>query len=155
MDRGGVIVVTAFILLLVVHGLIHLLGFAKAFDLAELPRLTRPIPPFIGVVWLAAALLFLLTAGALFAWPRWWWTIGAVAIAVSMVAIIPSWADAKFGALANLIVLVAVVFGLLAYGPFSLRAAYEREVTGLLDSDVPAAVLTERDLAHLPVPVRR
>ena len=145
----------AFAIMLIVHGLLHLLGFAKAFELAELPQLTRPIAPPTGGVWLAAALLFLLTAGALFVWPRWWWAIGAVAIAVSMAAIVPSWADAKFGALANLIVLVGVVFGFAAHGPFSPRAAYEREVTRLLDSPVPDAVLIDADLAPLPVPVQR
>ena len=117
-----------FAIVLVVHGLIHLLGFAKAFGLADLPQLTQPISPFLGVLWLIAAFLFLAAAGSLFVWPRWWWAIGACAIVVSMVAIVPSWADAKFGALANLIVLVGVVFGFLAQGPTSLRAAYERDV---------------------------
>jgi len=37
----------AFALALVVHGLIHLLGVAKAFGFAELPQLTRPISPVI------------------------------------------------------------------------------------------------------------
>lgn len=145
----------AFALLLIVHGLIHLLGFAKAFNLAELPQLTRPVTAATGVVWLAAALLFLLTAGALFVWPRWWWAIGALAIVVSMVAIVPSWADAKFGALANLIVLVGVAFGFLAHGPISLRAAYEREVAPRLDSSMPDVVLADGDLAHLPMSVQR
>ena len=27
------------------------------------------------MLWLGAALLFLLTAGALFDWPRWWWAL--------------------------------------------------------------------------------
>jgi hypothetical protein len=145
----------AFAILLTVHGLIHLLGFAKAFELAELPQLTRPIPPLIGVVWLAAAVLFLLAAGALFVWPRWWWAIGAGAIAVSMVAIVPSWADAKFGALANLVVLIGVAYGFLAHGPVSLRAAYERDVERLLPASPAADVLTDADLAHLPAPVQR
>ena len=34
---------TIFAIVLVVHGVIHLLGFAKAFGLAELPQLTQPI----------------------------------------------------------------------------------------------------------------
>ena len=37
--------VTAFALLLVAHGLIHLVGVAKAFGLAKLPPLTQPIRP--------------------------------------------------------------------------------------------------------------
>jgi hypothetical protein len=42
-------------MLLVVHGLIHLLGFAKAVRLADLPQLTEPISPFLGAVWLLAS----------------------------------------------------------------------------------------------------
>ena len=144
-----------FAIVLVVHGLIHLLGFAKAFGFAELPQLTRPIPPVMGLIWLAASLLFLLTAGALFVWPRWWWAIGLAAIAASMVAIVPSWTDARFGALGNLIALVGVVFGFLANGPLSQRAAYEREVVQLLAPSADASVLTEADLAPLPAPVQR
>ena len=116
-----------FAIVLVVHGLIHLLGFAKAFRLADLPQLTQPISPLVGVLWLSAAMLFLGAAGSLFLWPRWWWAIGAGAVVVSMVAIVPSWTDAKFGALANVVALVGVIFGFLAHGPTSLRAAYERD----------------------------
>ena len=39
-------------LVLIIHGLIHLLGFAKAFRFAELPQLTQPISPLVGVLWL-------------------------------------------------------------------------------------------------------
>jgi hypothetical protein len=42
---------------LVVHGLIHLIGVAKAFRRADLPQWTQPISPLTGWLWLAAALL--------------------------------------------------------------------------------------------------
>ena len=100
---------TGLAVLLVVHGLIHLLGFAKAFGLADLDALRQPISPASGVVWLCAAVLFIATAYALFAWPRVWWMIGAAALVVSVVAILPSWSDAKFGLVPNLIVAVAVL----------------------------------------------
>ena len=144
-----------FAIVLVVHGLIHLLGFAKAFGLADLPQLTQPISPFLGVLWLIAALLFLAAAGSLFVWPRWWWAIAACGLVFSMVVIVPSWKDAKFGALANLVALVGVVFGYLAQGPTSLRAAYELGVDRALVRDSPATPVTDADLAHLPVPVQR
>lgn len=108
-------------ILLAIHGLIHLLGAAKAFGWAELPQLTQPISPVFGALWLAATLLFLAAAVSLFAWPRGWWAIGAVAVAISTIAIVPSWTDAKIGALANAVVLVGVVFGFLNQGPFSVR----------------------------------
>ena len=109
-----------FALFLLAHGLIHLLGFAKAFGLADLPQLTQPVSPFYGVMWLTAALLFAAAAAALFVWPRWWWAIGASAIVASTLAIAPSWADAKFGALANVVAMAGVAFGFIlivvAYG---------------------------------------
>lgn len=114
--------------LLIVHGLIHLLGFAKAFRWAALQQLTQPISPLFGLLWLAASLLFIATALSLFVWPRWWWTIGLVAVGASTLAISQSWTDARVGALANLVVFVGVVFGFLAQGPLSLRAAYQRDV---------------------------
>jgi len=144
-----------FAIVLVVHGLIHVLGFAKAFGLAELPQLTQPIFPFLGALWLFAALLFLATAAALFIWPRGWWAIGACAIVVSMFVIVPSWTDAKFGALANLVALIGVVFGFLAHGPVSLRAAYDRDVDRALARVAPAEPIKDANLAHLPAPVQR
>ncbi len=94
--------------LLVVHGLIHGLGAAKGFGWAQLPQLTQPISPVFGAVWMAAGLCFLVSAVTLFAWPRGWWAVGFAAVVISMVAIVPSWSDAKAGAAANGIVLVAI-----------------------------------------------
>ena len=51
------------------------------------------------------------TAGAaLLAWPRAWWVLAGVAVLVSMIAMVPSRTDARFGALVNLIVLVGAIF---------------------------------------------
>ena len=140
---------------LLVHGLIHLLGFVKAFRFAELPQLTQPISPFLGVLWLIALLLFLAAAGSLFVWPRWWWAVGTCAIVVSMLAIVPSWPDAKFGALANLIALLGVVFGFVGQGPVSLLAAYDRDVDRGLARFTPGEPITDAELAHLPAPVQQ
>jgi hypothetical protein len=145
----------AFAIVLAVHGLIHVLGFAKAFGLADLPQLTQPIPPWLGALWLLAALLFLATAAAVFVWPRGWWAIGACAIVVSMFVIVPSWTDAKFGALGNVVTLIGIVLGFLAYGPVSLRAAYDGDVDRALARVAPVELISEADLAHLPAPVQR
>ena len=147
--------VTAFAVLLVVHGLIHLLGTAKAFGWADLSQLTQPISAAFGALWLVAALLFLATAVSLFVWPRLWWAVGVCAVVVSMLVIVPSWTDAKFGALANAVVLVGVAFGFLSQGPYSLRAEYDRDVWRHVVAAASAAPVTEADLAHLPAPVQR
>jgi len=147
--------VTVFAILLAVHGLIHVLGAAKAFHWAELPQLTQPISPFSGSLWLISALAFLGAAGSIFIWPRWWWAIGFCAVILSMVVIVPAWADAKAGAFANAVVVVGVVFGFLSQGPFSLRAEYDEDVESRVSAFPAAAPITDADLAHLPVPVQR
>ena len=145
---------TAIAILLVVHGLIHLLGVAKAFGLVELQHLT-PISPFLGLWWLLAAILFVTAGVTVFVWPRGWWALGAGAVVISMFAIVPSWKDAKFGAFANMIVLVAVGFGFFAQGPFSLRAEYEHDVASRLSDALVVELITEADIAHLPSAVKR
>ena len=50
------------VVLLAVHGLIHLMGFAKAFGYAELPQLTQPISREVGVLWLGAGVLVVASA---------------------------------------------------------------------------------------------
>jgi hypothetical protein len=148
-------VVAIFAALLVVHGLIHLLGAAKAFRWAALPQLTQPISSGFGALWLVAALLFLSAAAALYAWPRGWWAIAAIAVVISTIVIVPSWTDAKVGAVANAVVLVGVVFGFLSQGPYSLRRQYDRDLAVNVAASASAVPVTDADLAHLPPPVQR
>ena len=145
----------ALALFLAGHGLLHLLGVAKAFRLAPLPQLTQPIAPAAGVAWLVAAVLFVASAAAVVTWPRWWWLLAAPAIVVSSVAIVPSWSDARFGAAANVVAAAAALFGFLAQGPGSLRASYDHDVAQARGSFPPAPALTEADLTSLPAPVQR
>ena len=145
-------IVVAF--LFVLHGLIHLFGFAKAFGYADLPLLGQAISEPIGVLWLTAALLCLASAAALFLAPRWWWVVGALAVVTSQVVIVTAWSDAMIGTVANLLLLLAVLYGFAARGPLSLRAEYEHH----LEHEWPWAdqrLVTEADLATLPVPVQR
>jgi len=148
----------AFVALIAVHALIHLMGFAKAFEFAAFPQLTQPISRLMGLVWLLAAVLTLASVVAVFAWPRWWWALGGAALLVSQVVVLTSWRDARFGTGANLIFLVGVLVGFLTQGPTSLRARYEDDAErGLarVRALPAAAVITEADLAPLPPPVQR
>jgi hypothetical protein len=146
---------SVFSFIVAVHGLIHLMGPAKAFGYAELPQLTQPISRGAGMVWLAAAILCLASVVALFAWPVGWWIIGAAAVVVSQAAIVAAWTDAKFGTLANIILLIGVVYGYLTLGPTSFRAQYGRDAAAGLVRPISAPPLTETDIAPLPDPVRR
>jgi hypothetical protein len=146
-----------FAIILILHGLIHLLGFAKGSGMAELPEFTQPVSYTQGLLWLLAAALFVGSAVALYVWPRGWWVIAAAAVLVSMPLILGAWADAWAGAIANALVLVGVVFGGLTYGPGSLHASYVRDVGQVRAraAATPVSLLTEADLAVLPEVVQR
>jgi len=142
-------------LVFVIHGLIHLFGFAKAFGLADMPQLVEPISHPVGLWWLAAALLSLAASTALILTPRWWWAFGASAVVISQAAIVSSWEDAKVGTVANVVLLVAVLYGFASRGPLSLRAEFEHDVAREWPSARSSTheVVTEGDLASLPDPV--
>jgi len=141
----------------VVHGLIHFLGFAKAFELAEIPQLVQPISQPAGLLWLTAGMLCLVAAGALFFAPRWWWSVGAGAVLISQAVILSSWGDARMGTAANVVLLGAVAYGFASRGPLSLRAEFEHELDRVWPAvQVPfRGAILEGDLASLPDPVQR
>jgi len=124
----------AFALLLVIHGAIHLLGFVKGFGLAPVAQLKDPISRPAGALWLLAALLFLVTAALLYAAPGRWWVAAAPAILLSQALVFGAWSDARFGTVANAIVLVPLAVALLQRAPWSLRAEFDRAVDVLLES---------------------
>ncbi len=141
----------ALLVLLVVHGLIHLLGFAKAFGFAALPQLRQPIRPPMGLVWLAAALALLVAAALLAFDVRAWWIAATIGVVISQIAIASAWRDAKAGSLANVILLVPVALSFLDARSTSLRSRYADEAAAALaapHADAPA--VTEADLATLP-----
>lgn len=141
-------------LLAVMHGVIHLMGPVKAFELAELPQLTLPISRPLALVWAVAAILLFATATALYVWPRRWWVVGLLAALASQTVITTSWSDAKYGTIANGILFVGVVLGFLSQGPFSFRAEYDRAVRSELGRATDTTVITDADLAHLPAVVQ-
>lgn len=144
----------AFLILVIIHGLIHLLGFVKAFGLSDVKQLTQAISKPSGVLWLLAFIICILTA-VLFAFNNsYWWLFGFGAVAVSQVLIIYSWQDAKFGTIANVIILVASVIG---FSTWSYYNKYQDDVKSALQQKeyFQNSILTEADIQHLPEPVKK
>jgi hypothetical protein len=108
--------------LLVVHGLIHSLGFAEAWGLAELEGASAAPTNLVsleagsagvkilGLIWLVALVAFLGAALLLLAGNPTWRSIALVASLISMVPIALWWQDSPAGAVANALVLAAVWF---------------------------------------------
>jgi hypothetical protein len=142
--------------LITVHGLIHLMGFAKAFQLANFDQLQVPISQPVGVLWLVAAGLLLASAVMLFVLPAWWWVPALGGLVLSQSVIATSWSDAKFGTIANIIVLVPVMIAALGHAPWSFHTKYDHDVAnGLAAAPPTLAVVTEADIAHLPPIVQK
>jgi hypothetical protein len=100
-----------FLAVLVIHGALHLLGFAKGVGLAELTQLTRPISKGAGFLWLVAALAMFATAAFYFRRSPSWWVLGLCAVALSQALVLSTWGDAKFGTVGNLLIVLVVAWG--------------------------------------------
>lgn len=98
-----------FLFVTVIHGLIHLRGFVKAYDLASVEQLTEDISKTTGIFWLLASVLFLVTVFLYFTQNEIWWIVGSAAVIISQVLIILSWSDAKAGTIANIIIAIPII----------------------------------------------
>lgn len=116
----------ALIILIGIHGIIHLFGFLKAFELSEFIAISQPISKTFGIFWLSAFLLFAITIIFYSAHYDYWWLSGFLAVIVSQLLIFNYWSDAKFGTIANLIVLFATIVGYSNFN-FEYKIVQERE----------------------------
>ena len=143
-----------FIFLVVIHGLIHLLGVAKAFSPESVTQLTHDISIPAGLLWLLTAVLLVATAVLFALKVDYWWLIGLVALLLSQVLIATNWTDAKFGTIPNIIMLVVI---LLTMGSYFFEKNYQTDVTTNLHTNRSTAteIITEADIKSLPVVVQQ
>lgn len=102
----------AILILLILHGLIHFLGFVKAFELVQVEQLKEQISKLTGIFWLLAALLFLVAAVLLYLSNQSWWMVAGAAVIISQLLIILSWSDAKAGTIANIIITIPIIMAI-------------------------------------------
>lgn len=141
-------------ILIILHGLIHSTGFARSFNIASVKELASNISNAGGILWLVSALLFITTAILFYLKKEYWWVLSLSAILISQYLIFKNWDEAKFGTIANVIILMATVAGFLTLS-FSNR--YKNEVKANLKqaASVPASMLTEADMKYLPELVKK
>jgi hypothetical protein len=141
----------ALAVLIALHGLIHLLGPAKAFGWADVSQLRAPISPEAGLLWLAAAALLIAAATGLVLHASWWWYPALPGVVLSQGLIVTAWGDAKFGTFANVIIAIPLLVSALNVRPSSFRSRFEHDRNALLAGATLAAPrVMEADLASLP-----
>lgn len=142
-----------FSLLIVFHGLVHFMGFAKAFNMGELEELTKEVTKPMGTLWFFTGVLFIISS-IFYLLKRDFWPIMAImAVVVSQILVFIFWKDAKFGSIANAIILI---MGILAWASNTFEGSYHRDVSKSFEmSPIIPELVTDEDLAHLPGPVQR
>ena len=120
-----------FAVVLLLHALIHLMGVMKAYWPGMIPQFSRNISRTEGAFWfLAFAILF--TALLFYFFRKEWWPATAIfGVIFSQFLISLNWQDAKFGTLANLLILGVA---LSAYGRFRFDQMVIKETSSMLQS---------------------
>jgi len=144
-----------FLIFVLLHALIHLLGFVKGFGIREVKELTLPITKPAGLLWLSATALLVAYAISYLAHSRHAWLIGFIAVAVSQVLIILFWKDARFGTLPNIIILLV---SLASYGHYRFQNLTRQETEDLISKCSriqEGKIISESDISRLPDPVKK
>lgn len=145
------------ILILLVHGLLHILGFATSFDLIT-PRkkwltVTKSHQIIAGISWLITGLLFILAAVLFYLKWEFYWLILLPAFIFSQILIVQYWSLDKYGTVINMIVLAVIMVSTGSYS-FDQKALDEIET---LKREIrhPHDIVSEERTKSLPPVVRR
>ena len=154
--RNGLYVAAGFV---IIHGLIHLIGFTAYWplaEIAELPYKTNLLGSrwdvgdagmrLFSVLWLAATVGLVAAVVGILTGKQWWFPIMGTAVLLSLVACVLDWDNAFRGAIIDLAILVPLLLvGGLRIQPQPF-AAYPQESKALTAVPLPA---------DLPAPVAR
>ena len=149
------------VFILFVHGLIHLMGVAQEWKLADvkgftartLIPLSQSLSKISGLLWLVAALCFLGAGILILLKQEGWWRMALAAVLLSQALIVIYWPSAKWGTVANCIVLIAAV---IAYGSWNFTKNVDATARSLLAATTGAKseIVTKEMLQGLPYPVQ-
>ncbi len=140
-------------ILVMVHGIIHFMGFAKAFALGNIAEFGKELSKPIGLIWLLTGLLFMVSSIMMLLKKGGWPVLAILAVIISEILILNVWSDAKYGTFANIIILMAAI---IAFGAIRFENSYKNDVDSAMgtipSNDEP---ITEKDLEPLPPIVQR
>ena len=149
-----------FSLLLLLHGCLHLAGFAleshlfKWENLIAKPAiyLSSSTEKSMALMWLAVAVLFITTAVFLFTKKNNWWQAAFISILFSQSLIFIYWPAAKAGTLVNILLLGAAT---LAFSKHHFKLMVRNETKDLfkLEKWHKRKIITHEMISGLPYPV--
>jgi hypothetical protein len=102
---------TTFIIVVLLHGLIQLLGFLKAYDYADITAINREISKPAGIFWLTATILFLVTSLLFMLRNDVWVYVGLASVIISQSLIFIYWQETRYGSIVNVLILLVIITG--------------------------------------------
>lgn len=141
-------------ILIAIHGIIHLFGFLKAFELSEFNAIAHPVSKTFGLIWLLAFVLFAITLVSMLYTFNYWWAVGTVALVISQILIFNYWSDAKFGTIANVVILFATIIG---YSTFQFKNKISEERTQMFENakNTDQKIIAKESISGLPKSVQK
>lgn len=145
---------TALTIWIGIHGIIHLFGFFKAFDIFKFNAISQSISKTYGIFWLLTCLLFVITVILILTYSDYWWLSSFFAVIISQVLIFNYWSDAKLGTIANVIILLVTIIG---YSNLNFKDKIKGERIILFENSQlkNQEIVTEKALLDLPPIVQK
>ena len=141
-------------IIMLLHGLIHFMGFAKAYNYGTFSQFTEEISRTLGVLWLATGMLFIVSVYLFLIKKDVWINFALPAGVLSQIVIITSWNDAKSGTLVNIILLIAIF---LAWNKQQFNTTIIKTVNFQLQksNNLQTDVLLQKDIKRLPILIQK
>ena len=148
--------------ILVLHGLIHGLGFVKewhltavnAFSGTTVLPLSEKAAKVAGMLWLLTGLVLLTAAGSLLTNQSRWWLVALLGVGMSQFLIILYWPDAKAGTVLNVLILAVSLVACAAWN-FNKNVETEVQVLFAESGAAKTPVITAESLTPLPTVVQK
>ena len=144
-----------FVLILIIHGLIHIFGFSKLLYKDKKGQLAQQVShPVSTLLWLITTGLFVATAILFLINNNSWLIMLFISIIISQLLIFTAWEDAKYGTLLNLFFLSIAI---ITYQGQNFENTFRSDVQSSIQRTKGHynSVLTDQDIAHLPKPVQK
>jgi len=148
-----------FAALLIVHGLIHVIGFLKEWKMGPstilsgktLFPLTTGAAKFAGIIWLFTSLLWIVAMLGFVLKKDSFWIPALIALVLSQILVVIYWQDARYGTIANIIIFVAVLVNIARV---SFEKRVNNEVSALLVLRTSSREIRKESIAFLPPVVK-
>ena len=96
-------------IMIFMHGLLHLMGYSKAFQYSGIEHIKAHISRPIGILWIMGCLSFIGTGVLFLLNSDYWQMAGFVSIILSEIAIIIGWQNTRYGTIVNVLILTVII----------------------------------------------